>query len=78
MTLKTKVLAKDAKMGKFHHTEAKKGEKLSICYAFYSSKDGKFKKKKATASHRPKLCAIETSRDSGTGAHGGVSESSQL
>lgn len=37
----------------------------------------KKQKQNKTVSHRPKLCAIETSRDVGIGAQGGVSVSSQ-
>lgn len=53
-------------------TLSQKGEKLSISYAFYSSEN-----EKKTASHHPKFCAIEISTDTGIGAQGGMSVSSQ-
>lgn len=57
-------------IGKFHHTESKRWkEKLIlklISYEFYSSQN----EKSESASHCPKLCAIETSRDVGVGARG--------
>lgn len=56
-------------------TLSQKGEKLLVSYVFCSSEN--VKKKKKVASHHPKLCAIETSRDIGIGAQGGVSVSSQ-
>ena len=65
-------MAKDAKMGKFHHSEAKKkkvkNDQFPGCVLLQIMQ---------TVSHRPKFCAIETSRDVGIGAHGGVSVSSQ-
>ena len=53
-------------------TLRQKGEKLPISQACCTS-DNEIK----TVSHRPKLCAIETSRDVGIGAQGGVSVGSQ-
>lgn len=60
------------RMRKFHHTEAKRWKIINFLGMLF------FRWwKKQTVSHRPKLCAIETSRDVGIGAHGGVSVSSQ-
>lgn len=54
-------------------TLRQKGEKLSTSRHVILQ----IMKKKKTVSHYPKLCAIETSRDVGIGAQGGVSVSSQ-